>query len=1026
MFNFASRPDWENPRVFNINKLPGRTPFVPYEDEEQARAGNRRATPWALSLNGLWKFSLCDKPATVPPTFFHPDHADTDWDSIEVPSNWTMQGHDRPIYTNVQMPFEPNPPHVPEENPTGLYRRTFTLPEEWDNRRTIICFDGVESAFYLWVNGQLVGYSQGSRLPAEFDLTDYVRPGENTLAAMVIRWSDGSYLEDQDHWWMAGIYRDVSLYSVPDIHITDVFARTELDETYENAVLDVEVSVNLTTAVAGYGMKISLWGDAGAVGDAIYAPITYDFNKMTRIRVRQPISTPKLWSAETPHLYTLVVSLQNPTGDTIHTVSHKLGFRDVKIVGRELLVNGKAVLLKGVNRHEHDDRRGKTVTEASMLADIKLMKQFNINAVRNSHYPTCGRWYELCDEYGLYVIDEANIETHGVYDRLSHDPEWTQAFVERGMRMVQRTKNHACIILWSLGNESGYGPNHDALAGWIRGYDPTRPLHYEGAVSRVQGQDWEDGKLATDLTCPMYPSVDEIIAYGRDPLATRPLIMCEYAHSMGNSTGNLSEYWDAIKNIHGLQGGFIWDWVDQGLIKTDENGTEYWAYGGDFGETIHDANFCINGLIWPDRTPHPAMWEHKKIVQPIRVELDRDENSLAIVVHNDRDFTNLSDLRVVYELLVEGEIKQQGELAPLPIPPGQFERVPLPLTVPNADQLMHLNVRFLLTRDTAWAQAGHEVAWEQLTLHTPLATSPTALIPVQQRPTVQDTATTLTLENDEARLVIDKASGRITAYRVWNKTLLSDGIRLNLWRAPTDNDGFRHLPELEGKDLRLWTDAGLDRLQAEVTAVTLDTHANGLIDVRIQTIYHTPNHPNAFSHTQTITCHEGGLRVANEIVPHIDLPNLPRVGVQMTLPAGYEHLTYFGRGPHENYRDRNAGARLGIFATTVEDNYVPYILPQENGNKTEVRWLTLHHTQTGAGIRIQANTPFEMSALHFTPDDLYTAKHTHELRPRQETFLNIDYAQAGLGGASCGPATLEAYRLPTKPINFTFDILPMS
>ena len=736
-------PDWQNPQVVGINKLPAHATLMPYPDIDTALAGERLASPFCHVLNGDWRFTLVDRPDAAPTDFFAVDFDESvdgnEWHDLPVPANWMLPGegytaHDKPIYTNVQMPFAPdvalNRVRVPEANPTGLYRHRFTLPSGWAERRTVVCFEGVESAFYLWCNGRPAGYSQGSRLPAEFDLTDFAQPGENLLAAMVIRWSDGSYLEDQDHWWLAGIYRDVFLYSTPLTHIFDFAVRTEFDADYRDATLHINARVEASdgSVANGFGVEAMLYpspalpyeGRGPLVGHAEDASADFDATKpinrppspsegegpgegvsaspspMTHqtqqnagtsaaVNVPQPnphmlgtlptvaleltVEQPVQWSAEQPHLYTLVLTLRDLDGNAIEYLSTRVGFREVKVKGRDLLVNGKPILLKGVNRHEHDDTRGKTVSEASMRADIELMKRFNLNAVRNAHYPCHPRWYELCDAYGLYVIDEANIETHGLYQRLCDDPEWTHAFVQRGQRMVQRTKNHASVILWSLGNESGIGANHHALAAWIRHTDPTRPLHYEGAISRWMGEAWERGHAVTDLVCPMYPTVDEIEEYGENaddnPLWNRPLVMCEYAHSMGNSTGNLQEYWDAIRTHRGLQGGFIWDWVDQGLRRVDESGVDYWAYGGDFDEAVHDSNFNINGLVWPDRTPHPALWEYKKILQPIRF-YDLDPATGTIEVLNESFFADTTNLRATFEVLVNGELVHQQPLEPPP------------------------------------------------------------------------------------------------------------------------------------------------------------------------------------------------------------------------------------------------------------------------------------------------------------------------------------------------------------------------
>ncbi|MBK8433335.1 MAG: hypothetical protein IPL28_19475 [Chloroflexi bacterium] len=647
-------PDWQNPQIVGRNKLAAHAPLV--------------GTAEKLSLNGDWQFKLVPKPLLTgeftAANFHCPDFDTADWASLPVPSNWTMQGYDKPIYTNHKMPIPTNPPFVPEEdNPTGLYRRTMHIPAEWAGRRVVLCFEGVESAFYVWVNGQMVGYSQDSRLPAEFDVTELVRVGEeNLVAVMVIRWSDGSYLEDQDHWWQAGIYRDVFLYNTPPAYMADYFAQAQLTaaSNYTHGTLDVRVKL---AGQVGDGQRVRV----ELLETAAHEPITQleaiyhaDKDENPAVRLRGEVGVVRPWTSETPNLYTLRLTLLDEAGQPTQVVQTKIGFRTVEIRGRELLINGKTVIFRGVNRHEHDDTTGKVISEASMVADIKLLKQFNFNAVRNCHYPMDGRWYELCDEYGLYLIDEANIECHGIYNRPANDPAWLNAFMERGVRMVERTKNHPSIIIWSLGNESGYGPNHDALAGWMRGYDPTRPVQYEGCISRWKGQDWEDGKLASDILCPMYPEVDEIIAYAENPHGTRPLIMCEYAHSMGNSTGNLKEYWEASEKYVGLQGGFIWDWVDQGLKKVAENGRTFWAYGGDFGDTINDGNFCINGLIWPDRTPHPAMWECHKLFQPLACSFDAATNTLTI--RNKRDFASTADLRAHWQLTADGEPIQQGDL----------------------------------------------------------------------------------------------------------------------------------------------------------------------------------------------------------------------------------------------------------------------------------------------------------------------------------------------------------------------------
>ena len=1027
--------DWENPQIVGINKLPAHAINIPFADKETAVSIPHTQSPYVQSLNGRWQFQLFPNPQTALANLNN-----TEWGTIPVPSNWTMEGYDKPIYTNIQMPIPPNPPFVPEEdNPTGLYRHTFTVPDAWNGRRTIISLEGVESAFYLWLNGQKVGYSQGSRLPAEFDITDYLKAGENEILAVVIRWSDGSYLEDQDHWWMAGIYRDVFIYSKPDVHIFDYFAQTKLDEGFKDAELDVTVWIGEPLgdleSSGNFSIQMELVDETGtAVFPPTVQPIIKTQKERTHVQFNQEVSNPAKWSAETPTLYTLLLTLLDDKGNIIDIVRHKIGFRQIEIQGRELLVNGKAVLLKGVNRHEHDDRTGKTISEESMLADIKLMKQFNINAVRNSHYPTCLRWYELCDEYGLYLVDEANIETHAFTNKFCHDPLWANAFLERGVRMVERTKNHASVIIWSLGNESGYGPNHDAMAGWIRHVDPIRPLHYEGAISRPDGQDWEDGHPVTDLTCPMYPSVQDIIDYTNNPGGTRPLIMCEYAHSMGNSTGNLKEYWEAIRTYHGLQGGFIWDWVDQGILKTDAHGVDYWAYGGDFGDTINDANFCINGLIWPDRTPHPALFEYKKILQPVRVEaVDKEKGIFRI--HNEHDFISLDYLYAAYELSSNGRILDTGTVTNLDIAAGQSKEItialPKPTIASDADCL--LTISFHLKQDTSWGTRGHELAWAQFAMPheaEPIVPSGKQLPRVERFATKEHVHLQIGKRDvPSTKLTFDKKRGQLISWQHLGTEFIYAPPVLNIWRAPTDNDGLKateHWDENQTSDLQRWLNAGLNQLACTVEAIQVERLTTASIEVQVQQIWGSTQHPEAFAHEQRfVISGDGSIQINNRVICDPNLPNLPRIGLSMRLPAGFEDFTWYGRGPHENYADRNTGTRIGRFQSTVSDQYVPYILPQENGNKTGVRWLTLSNNK-GVGLHVSSSHTFAASVSHFTANDLYTAFHTNALSPRAETILNLDYRQAGLGGASCGPGTLPAYQLPPATYAFDFVIRPFS
>jgi beta-galactosidase len=1003
--------DWENPHVVGINKQPGRATSFPFADEATASGLDRTASPWVISLNGTWKFSWSPNPRSAPKGFEAIDFDDSQWGDVEVPGNWEMQGYGKPIYTNVKLPWpvENCPAIGDDDDPVGCYRTSFDLPSDWGSRSVFLHFGGVESAFYLWVNGRAVGYSQGCRLPAEFDITPYLQEGRNTVAARVYRWSDGSYLEDQDHWWLSGLYRDVVLLATPRIHIRDFFVRTDLDDACESAVVKLRATIAGGDAETLPELRVRV-NLLDADGRPVWekpeeGEISRRPNQPHWADLECPVQAPRLWSAEEPNLYTLVVSLVGEDQASLDVRSCRVGFRKVELRDGQMLVNNRPVLMQGVNRHDHDDTRGKTVTEESMIADIKLMKRFNINAVRTCHYPNDPRWLELCDEYGLYVFDEANIESHATFNLQTNLTDWTAAFLERGIRMVERDKNHACVIAWSLGNESGYGPNHAAIAGWIHDYDPTRLVHYHPA----------DDAPCVDILGPMYPTVDRIIQMAKDPYGTRPVIMCEYAHSMGNSTGNLKEYWDAIRAYRRLQGGFIWDWVDQGIRKTTEDGKEYWAYGGDFGDEINDQTFCINGLIWPDRTPHPAMWEYKKVLQPVQVEaIDLAAGKLRVI--NRYDFSDLSSLRGWWELLVDGESVATGEIDRLTTPAGASEEISIsverPELAPGSE--CYLSVHFELADASPWADAGHEVAWEQFEMpwHAPAA----PVVHASDLPALSvrrsDDAVEITGEGFE--FALGTRSGRISRYALANRALLLEGPMLNVWRAPTDNDG---LPLVIRGALREWIDAGLDRLEQTVSEVRVveSSHVAGItVACSLRPDGGDAGFDCLYGYRVLGT---GDVLIDVNVTPVGALPRLPRVGLTMTLPGGLESLVWYGRGPHENYCDRNTGAALGLYRSTVDEQYVPYIYPQENGNKTDVRWVSLTD-EGGAGLLAVGDPRMEISAHHYRIEDFARASHTCDLTRREEITLNLDHRQRGLGGASCGPDTLPAYEIPPRPMRF--------
>ncbi len=938
LFPGGSR-SWENPELTSLNRLP-------------PRAALERVPSLRRSLDGEWQFRLVGRPDEAP----HALGLTRGWDAVPVPGLWTMQGYDIPWYTNVQMPFPNPPPHVPEENQTGLYRRTFTLPRDWAGRRVRLHFGGVEGVLHVLLNGRPVGISKDSRTPAEFDVTDLVRRrGPNELVAVVVRWSDASFIEDQDQWWHAGISREVAVLA--DDAIPDLFVRADADG-------------NLSVSAEG-SFTATLTDPSGRT------VLTQRFSDTLEARVRSP----RLWSAEEPALYTLVV------GNGEERVSCRVGFRTVEIRDRRLLVNGEAVQIRGVNRHEHDDVTGRVISHEAMELDARLMKQHNINAVRTSHYPDDPYWLDLCDRYGLYAIDEANIESHAWYDEVCRDPRYAKAFLERTQNMVERDKNHPSAIFWSLGNESGYGENHDAAAGWVRRRDPSRLVHYEGAIKF----DWNGGHHATDVVSPMYPELDDIVAWSRAGTDPRPMIMCEFSHAMGNSNGGLSDYYAAFDSEAALQGGFIWEWVDHGIRQKDARGREYWAYGGDFGESPHDANFCTDGIVWPDRVPHPALAELKFLAQPVRVERIAGPR---FRISNRDFFTSLDKLRGAWELTADGDVVKSGALPRLRIAPGESLEVELDLPPGGGERFV--TFRFFLRAATEWAPAGHEVAWQQLPVSSRA-----------RRRTARRVAGVTTS--------FDRKTGVLSELAVDGRNVLVSGPRLQLWRAATDNDGLRLLPERESGVLGRWLELGLDRIEQRLES-TRETK-NG-VEV-VQRASGRKRWDDARHTARYRLLDSGDLLVENEVRVAPELRDLPRVGVTLTVRPGLEQLEWFGRGPWENYSDRLASTVVGRYKSTVSDQYVPYILPQEHGHRGDTRWLSLTD-ETGSGLVVEGQPTIGFTASHFTPADLYAARHTSDLEPRAEVILSLDHAQRGLGTASCGPDTRPQYQLNERVYRFSY------
>ncbi len=1024
MLFIAGLKSWELPELTALNTLPPHTLCIPFP-ADAAIAVDPAASPWFHSLSGTWDFQLLPRPDAVTAATLS---AGT-WAPVQVPGNWTMQGFGRPHYTNVQMPFPNMPPTVPDDNPTGVYRRTFAIPDGWRGRRVVLHIAGCEGACYVYLNGAPAGLHKDSRTPAEYDVTGMVHfDAPNELLAVVLRWSDASFVEDQDHWWQSGIHRDVFLYATDTVYLADLSARGDLSDDLSEGILRVCCTLDATGEADEHTrVEAQLYDASGA--PVFPAPLNatytqthprYGVRRFVRpqLALEGIVARPRLWSAETPYLYTLVVTVHGPGGP--EKSSCHVGFRSIAVHDRQLLINGKAITIKGVNRHDHSDTTGKAVSRELMELDIQRMKQFNINAVRTSHYPNDPYWLDLCDRYGLYVVDEANIEAHAFYFDICRDTRYTRAFVERVRNMIERDKNHPSVIFWSLGNESGYGPNHDAAAGLARRLDPSRPLHYEGAISRWMGENWRGGRAATDVICPMYAPIAEIVAWAEEETDDpRPLILCEYSHAMGNSNGNLADYWAAFEQHRALQGGFIWEWVDHGIRASDDQGHTYWAYGGDFGDTPNDANFVCDGLVWPDRTPHPALYEFKYLIQPVRAEL-ADPSGRVLRIVNRQDFAGISWLHGSWSITADGVVVASGELPNLHAAPGEAQLVNLdPGAAAHAPGERFLNLRFYQREATLWAPAGHEVAWEQLAL--PAITTADAAPVAPASIVVEQPAGRIVLRAGRVRAEFATDSGTLAAFGTAEQNLVRRGPLLNVWRAATDNDGLK-LWDDPNKPLARWKAPGLHQARHQLRGIRLVEESDHAVTVEIVHAVSGRDRWDDFTHVHRYTLLSSGeLRVANIVTIGNEISDIPRVGVSLVLKPGLEHLEWYGRGPWDNYSDRKASAIIGVWRSTVTDQYVPYIMPQEHGHKTDVRRLTLTD-DAGDGLRVAGQPVIEFSALHYHDDDLFRARHTIDLTPREEVFLNIDAAQRGLGTLSCGPDTLEQYRLTGREYQFSYSL----
>ncbi|MDR3220041.1 MAG: DUF4981 domain-containing protein [Dysgonamonadaceae bacterium] len=1064
------KPDWENLSVLEINREAARSEFIPFAGTEQALSGIRENSPWYLSLNGNWKFHWSSDPGSRPEDFYRIAYDDSQWKNIPVPGNWEMYGYGTPIYVSAGYPFRIDPPRVTgepsidytafkERNPVGSYRYSFDLPENWRNRRVFIHFSGVQSAFYLWINGKKTGYSQGSMEPAEFDITPYIQKGKNQMAVEVYRWCDGSYLEDQDMWRTSGIHREVYLYATADVRIVDFAIRTVLENNYTDARLQIQPELK-----SYHGNKAEGWNIEAQLYTAENKPLfenvltqdafpvlnaTYKSNVLNDRTPQRGlpkfawmdtlIRNPEKWTAETPNLYTLVLNLRNDKKEIVESVACKLGFRSVEIKDGQLLINGKPVRLRGVNRHEHDPATGRTIGYERMKQDIILMKQANINAVRTSHYPNNTQWYDLCDQYGLYVMDEADIEEHGLRGKLASEPAWHAAFMDRAVRMVERDKNHPSIIAWSMGNESGYGPNFAAVSAWIKAFDPTRFIHYEGAQSSPSDP------ASVDVISRFYPRTQDeylnpnipegadreraenlrwerLLSIAENPADKRPVLTSEYAHAMGNALGNLKEYWDEMYANKRMLGGFIWDWVDQGLYKTTKAGVRYLAYGGDFGDKPNLKAFCFNGIVFADRTTTPKYYEVKKVYQPVDVvPVSLDAHQTTVLITNRHHFLNLNEYDTRWTFICNGKILQQGSISGLDIPAGEQKEINIFLNKfaldPNADYW--LRISFRLKENQGWADKGHEIAFEQLKMnfgnYRPAVQNPP---PAFKQVIKSQDQIRLTGKNFSAVYVHGK--GSITSLQYVGKERLVSCPVFQGFRAPTDNDkGFGNWL---AKD---WKENGLDSLERIIVSTEIIEETASVL--KIKTVSENRAKYGKIIHECIYTIDgSGNIGIENRFTPQGVLPELPRLGVVMALSGDMEQMQWYGHGPYENYSDRKTSCPVDIYESTVAAQYVPYPHPQETGNKEGIRWLKLCDKK-GKGLSFTClSGQMSGSALHFTAADLNVATHAYQLHPREEIILSLDAIMLGLGNSSCGPGVLKKYAIEKKTYYLNFIIHPLS
>ncbi|WP_303317277.1 glycoside hydrolase family 2 TIM barrel-domain containing protein [Flavivirga abyssicola] len=1059
----AQQNDWENELMFEQNKLRSRVPSYSFVNHQDALIGNRE-TSRMQSLNGLWQFNFVEKSSERPQDFITKDFEGNskEWKKIPVPSNWELQGYGQPIYSNIIYPFTPNiqnggkrnfsylGPHPPQfpyieryrDNPVGSYYRDFTVPEAWENQSVILHFGGVSSAFYVWVNGKKVGYSQGSRLAAEFDITDFISAGKNRVAVQVFRWSDGSYLEDQDMWRLSGIHREVLLLAQPKIALNDMFVRTKFDKDLEDAKLEIRPYLWMK----GDEDQLKNWTISAQLYDAtgnkvLEAPMSCsiedvhferwpqrDINKFAFLEAQ--IKQPNKWSVENPYLYTLVFDVKNPKGEIVESRSQKIGFRTVSFSKEsELLINGKVTKIKGVNRHDHHPIRGKALTRADMEADVKLLKQFNFNAVRTSHYPNDPYFYDLCDKYGIYVMDEANIETHHLGSYAPQQPSLSIPILSRVMRMVDRDKNHPSIISWSLGNEAGTGPAFAAAAAWAKDYDSSRFMHYEGAQGKpthpeykegVEGQKVFRGKAHAnpddpdyvDVLSRMYPEIYQLKAMSESKYINRPIIMCEYAHAMGNSIGGLGDYWDLINSKKNLIGGFIWDMIDQGLETTTKKGDKFYAYGGDFGDIPNDKNFCINGVFSPDRKANPHAWEVKYIHQPFNFEaVDVKNGKLKAINHLNE--TNLNAYQVRWVVSKNGNEIQSGILNNINVEPNTSSEITIPFKKINFkdDSDYWINISVHEKENRLWAGKGFEIAKDQILLKASQVTKGYKSIS-KAKVLIKESEHSIEVSGQGFSALISKLNGELSSFKTNNQEQIASPLKPDFFRPPIDND-LRGASSRSFRKSREYWEFLADKLKTE--SINIENKQENDVVVKVTKSFNE----EVKLQIDYRFLSDGRLIVKMVMDADASLPGLVKFGMTLGVPKNYSKTAFYGKGPWENYIDRKRGTIVDEYIFNTDDLFTNYIFPQENGNRSEVKWLKLSENKKN-NIVIQGSPEFGFSIWPYSAKNIQDAKHPYDLKPQGFYTLNLNLVQMSVGGTLS--ETLPQYIIPSGKYQLEFII----